>query len=537
MEVYNIIKRYNTLKGVRDGHWLPTWREARKFVMPNDVDYLSEGGKRGTELFDTTAVIACQRLASGIYAWMLDPAKRMIEVIANDAQMQQRPEVKDFYAKLSKKLLEKIANSNYSTVVQQMLQNCACGIDGVVYLEGTPDNNIRFVSVPIEQICYTHDAYGVVNTVFREMQMSAIQIVQKFPGGNIADKIKQEAENPEKMDTKHKILQVVLPRKNYKKDMLDNKNMPFADYYIDLEHKSIIQESGFAEFPYFVCRFEVSPFEDYGRGPGVNLLPDIKMINRIQQSYIIGLERSNDPDTLIPENSIIDETWNREAGATHIYKVGTNGEKPEYMVYPTNLNNIWNDIKERQQAIRQGFYLDIFDPLGDIKNITATEAEIRNEGKLVPFSTLVGNIHAYFLAPMIHRLIGIMARNFELLDMPEEVANNSQYKIEFVSKIALAIKQSEASNYLRFEAAMQGIFMRHPETEDNFDTDLIARDIAIATGANPQWLRKEKDRDMIREERNQAMQNQAQSDMIANEVKALGAMGGVEEVEKLEDMI
>ena len=237
------------------------------------------------------------------------------------------------------------------------------------------------------------------------------------------------------------------------------------------------------------------------------------------------------------KNSIIDETWNREAGATHIYKVGPNGEKPEYMVYPTNLNSVWNDIKERQQAIRQGFYLDIFDPLGDIKNITATEAEIRNEGKLVPFSTLVGNIHSYFLAPMIHRLIGIMARNFELIDMPEDVANNSQYKIEFVSKIALAIKQSEASNYLRFEAAMQGIFMRHPEVEDNFDTDIIARDIAIATGANPQWLRKERDRDSIREERNQLSQAQIQSDMMANEAKALGAMGGVKEVEQLEEMI
>ena len=537
MQTQDIIKRYNTLKGVRDGKYLATWREVRKFVMPNDVDYLSEGGQRGTELFDTTAVIACQRLASGIYAWMLDPAKRMIEVIANDEQMQKRAEVKDFYSKLSKKLLEKIANSNYATVIQQMLQNCACGIDGVVYLEGTNNNNIRFVGVPIEQICYQHDAFDNINTIFREMKLTALQIVEKFPEGNIPDKIKKEAETPDKMDTKHNILQAVLPRKNYNKEMLDNKNMPFADYYIDLDSKTIIQEGGFAEFPYFVCRFEVSPFEDYGRGPGVNLLPDIKMLNRIQQSYIIGLERSCDPDTLLPENTLTDETWNREAGATHIYRPGANGEKPEYMVYPININSVWNDIKERQQAIRQGFYLDIFDPLGDIKNITATEAEIRNEGKLVPFSTLVGNIHSYFLAPMIHRLIGILARNFELDDMPEDVMQNSQYKIEFVSKIALAIKQSEASNYLRFEAAMQGIFARHPETEDNFDTDMIARDIALATGANPLWLRKEKDRDTMRQERNAQAQTQIQSDMLSNEAKALGAMGGVEEVEKLEEMI
>lgn len=537
MKITDILQRYNHLRSIRDGYWLDTWREVRHYCYPNEEEGLTEGGKRGTEIFDTTAITSCQRLASGIYAWMLDPAKRMIEIIAADKELQKKSDVKQFYAALSKKLLEKIANSNYATIVQKMLKTCACGIDGVVYLESGMDGTVRFQHIPIESVCYQENSDGRVNTVFREMNMTAIQILEKFANDNIPDKIRQEAADPKRMDTKHKILHAVFPRGKSDKSMLDNKNFAFADYYIHIDTKTLIRESGFVEFPFFVCRFEVASGESYGRGPGIDLLPDIKMLNRMRQSYIIGSERANDPDTLIPENSLVDETWNREAGATHFYRMGANGEKPEYMYYPVNLAQIGNDIERERQNIKNGFYLDIFDPLGDIKNITATEAEIRNEGKLVPFSTLVGNIHSDFLAPMIHRLIGIMARNFELEDMPVEVMENSKYNIEFVSKIALAIKQSEASNYLRFEAAMQGMLARHPEVEDNIRIDDTFREIALSVGINPDMLTTEAERDKKRAEVAEQQNAQMQSEMLANEAKALGSMGGVEELEKLEEVI
>ena len=520
----DLILRFGVLKAARDGYWLQVWREVRQYVMPTYSDHLCEGGVRGDLIFDSTAIEARKRLAAGIYNWMAPPDKRWFELVPQEDELAKDEEVKDYFSEVTKRVAFAMANSNWSTVLIQVLNNLACGLDGIVYCEdGGEDALVNFRSFPVETICYSENSKGFVDTVFRETEWTARQILQEFGrDGNIPEKYHQEAGDPQRCDQKHKLLHVVLPRNNRDPRMADNKNMGFADLYIDLESKTIIHESGFEENPFAVCRFDKSDNELYGRGPGLDKLPDIKMLNRMRQAYIVAAEHMAQQSYLVPDGTLLSRDFDQNPGAVIMYKPDVNGSKPEILPQTANLAKMEADIEMERAAIKVGFYWDIFDPLGDLKQITATEAEIRNEGKMIPFAPIAGNLHTELFRVVIHRVLGIIARRGILPPLPAKLRDTPDYKVEFVSKIALSIRKVESLGWLQTEASLANISMMRPEVMQNFDFDEIARSIALSNGCNPKWLYPVKERDEMRAAAEAAAAQQQQAEMLLNGVGAMG---------------
>ncbi len=519
-----ILDRYSSLKALRDGYWLQVWREVRQYVMPTYSDFLTEGGSRGRNVFDTTAIEARKRLAAGMYNWMAPPDKRWFEVVAQDDELAKDEEVKDYFSEVTKVIAFAMANSNWASVLIQVLNNLACGLDGVIYCEdGGVHSVLNFRSFPVETVCYAENSQGRVDTVFRELEMTSRQLYQEF--GNekrLPEKIVEEARDPKRCDRKHKVLHTVFPRRERDAGCMDNRNMPFADIYLDLETKGIIYESGFEEYPFAVCRFDKSDNETYGRGPGLDMLPTIKMLNRMQQAYIVEAEHHADPSYLVPDGSLLGVDFNRDPGSVIAYKPDVNGAKPEILPHGDNPAQAFRDIQEVQENVKRGFFWDIFDPLGDLKQITATEAEIRNEGKMIPFAPIAGNLHSELFRVVIHRVFGIVSRRGLLPAAPRILQEKPDYKVEFVSKIALSIKKLESLGWLQTEASLVNIAQLKPDIMDNFALDDIARDIALVNGSAPKWLVPVKERDAKRE----AMaQMQAQQAAMAQLEAGAGVLG------------
>ena len=351
LEPKDIIRRYNALKAKRDGLWLEVWREVRRYCMPTYSDFLTEGGVRGKYIFDTTAIEARERLAAGMFNWMAPPDKRWFELVPQDNELAKDEEVKDYFGEVTRIVAVSLANSNWASILIQALNNLACGLDAVVYCEDGGDQSVlSFTSFPIETVCYSEDSRGHVDTLFREVEMTARQLMQEFEEDHLPDKIREEAGNPDKKDTKHKILHGVFPRHDREKGCLDRKNMPFADVYIDEESSTIIYEGGFEEYPFAVCRFEKSDNETYGRGPGVNMLPTIKMANRMSEAYILGREHQSDPTYLVPDGSLVAKDFNRDPGAVIPYKPDINGSKPEMLPNNINFGTLFEDIADKTEV-------------------------------------------------------------------------------------------------------------------------------------------------------------------------------------------
>ena len=68
----------------------------------------------------------------------------------------------------------------------------------------------------------------------------------------------------------------------------------------------------------------------------------------------------------------------------------------------------------------------------------------------------------------IHRVYGIVNRRGLLPEIPEKLIDDPDYKVEFVSKIALSIKKLESLGWLQTEASLAGMMSMRPEIMDNF---------------------------------------------------------------------
>lgn len=527
MDIQSVLDRYSKLDAKKSGYWSRLWKETRHYAYPNEESDVSEGGVRAVDIFDTTAIDARYRLAAGMYAWMAPPEQKWFELQPQDRSLAEDDETKIFFSKVSSLISEALANSNWPSVLIEALNELACGMDAVIYCEDTQDDSIlNFRRYRVEDVCYSEDSKGKVDTVFIKLKMSARQIIQKFKDAELPEDILSAAGDPGRMESCFDILHGVFPRADRDPAMKDNKNMPFADVYIDMKSKKLLYESGFEEHPYAICRFEKSSFEAYGRGPGINALPTIKMLNRYAQADIVGTEHLADPSYMAPDGSIVSSDFNRDPGSLIFYKPDVNGLKLEQLPNHFNPSLTMQHIEKLEAKIKEIFFLDIFDPLGDMRNMTATEAEIRNESKIVPFAPIAGNLHNELFRTVIHRVMGILFRRNLLPELPSKLAENPSYRVEFVSKIARALRKVKVLSWMQTEASIANIIPVKPDVADNFDYDKIVRDIAIVNGAEPDWLRPKKEVDKMRSEREQATAQAAATEQMLAGVSALGANAG-----------
>ena len=93
-------------------------------------------------------------------------------------------------------------------------------------------------------------------------------------------------------------------------------------------------------------------------------------------------------------------------------------------------------------------------------------------------------------------------------------------KIEYTSKIALAIKMMESRQFLAFTEIMGPLAQFKPEVLDAIDFDKATRGLARNFSLRNEWLRSEEDVDELREARAAAQQAMEQAEMAKTTAEA-----------------
>lgn len=525
-EAESIARRYSSIRASRDGYWKNLWDEVRHYVMPDQKSDVPEGSQATRHIFDATAIQARERLASGMYTWMAPGDRRWFRLAPSDRRLSGNPNVESWFRKATETLSELLADSNFPGELVKALNDLACGIDAVLYCEeDIGRGGIVFRSYPIESVCYQTDSRDRVDTVFREFELTSRQCLEYFslPDDSLPSEVREDAGSDDRCDRRRCILHAVFPRR-VKDNSVGAGRMAFKSVFVDLKTKTAIREGGYEELPYAVCRFRKSTREQYGRGPGIDALPDIRMLNRMREAFVRNCDFSADPSWMIPEGSLVSRNFNRAPGGVIFYRPGLSGARPEPVPRGNNPQLDAELIEQERSRIRDMFFWDVFDPLGDLRNMTAQEATIRNESKLIPFGPIACNIHNDLLQPMLERVFGILARSGRLDAVPLELQDGG-YKVEFMSRIALSMKRQSAMGWLQTESTLQGLAAVRPDLMDNFDTDRIVRDVAESNGCEASWLRKSDERDRIRADRRKAEQEQQEQEQAAAVMSSAGQLG------------
>lgn len=509
MNAEQIISYVDKLKAERS-NFEAQWQECADYGMPNanqvQIKHAPGASKKG--LFDSTAEESITQAASGLYSYMFPADNKAFMLKIDDPELNDQDEVKEWLSRTTNILHEFLIKSNFRSAFFRYLKSLMCFGTGVMFIDKGRNMPISFVSQHIAGIFITEDAEGNVDQVFREFEYTARQAVLAFDKKNLSKELLEKEDHPTK---KFKFIHAVYPRDpgDYKDDSIDPLSMKWADVYVDKEHKKIVQESGHPEDPYMVDRFDKDSLEVFGRSPMMRKLEDVKMINEMKKVRIKAWAKMCDPPVIVPDDGSIWPLATQPGGV--IFRRGD--AEINYFEFKGNLQGMEEAINDVRATIREGFALQIFDPLVDHKNMTAFETDARVQANMRKTIPLVGQRQSDLFNPMIDRMIGVLGRAGKLPPLPE-VLKGVDYSVEFLGQIALSLRQLDVLGWMKIveqitPLANMGFDDKAREVLDNYDLDLVYRDSARNNGVPATWVKSPEVRDKERVARAEAQSQQA----------------------------
>jgi uncharacterized protein YdaT len=447
------------------------WQDIADLVAPrksqitssktHDIEGFSD------EIYNTEAIHSNSTLASGQMDYMV--SGRFFEWM--DPRGPDAPQdAKDWYKKISERALETLQETNFYLEIHEFFKDRGGFGTCFVQAEEDEEDAMFFSTQAIGSFYVEENQKGLVDTVRRKVKMTARQVMQMFGPERLSPSMKkallskEESERMEKFDVIH----TMRPRdpSEIEPGKIDAVNMPFASIYVCEKDKYVINESGYPEQPFSVSRFEKWGDSPYGWCPSHMILPTVRQVQNIDRDLDALGEVSAFPRVITPKGTV--GKVRLEAGGVTVYDAGTNnGGKPEEWATGGRYDIGIDRVERKQAMIRREYFVDLFQMLTNMdetrREKTAFEVSQMLHEKLTRISPTFERIKMEVFKPLLRRVFGICYRRGLFPDPPASVLKNRgdwtyvipQPKINFVSKLAMAIKSMENKTFMEWYTMIQ----------------------------------------------------------------------------------
>lgn len=485
--------------------WDTHWQELAEFIMPRKAR-VNTGTANGPpdgvhdRLYDSTGVSSCQKLAGGCMAW-ITPAGGDWFLLAPDDMVQQDEEAEEWLAKCTEVIRKMLAESNFYTEVHELyLDRSGFGTANLYEDYNTAKMRLHFRNMPVGSYVCAEDAEGMVDTVIYCKPLTARAAAQMFGENALPEKVRKDAEDPKTWGKEYQFLHAVFPRKDFKGRSPFASNFPIASVWVERQSKEIVSESGFLDMPYFVTRFlrweqsqtlglMAGGSGPWGWSPGWAALPDMRQLNELEKSLDALADRQVNPPILMPEE--LDTRADLRPGGVTLYNaaMGAAGVPQTWADggrYDVGLQR----AEEKRNRIRDHFMVGLFSMFQEMqgqghKQMTATEVSARLSEKIDQMSPTFALLSTELLTPVLTRTFSLALQHQRLPGpIPRSLVNQDpatgqlqllKPKVQFNSRLAIAIEASQDQGFMRFLEFVVNIAGARPEIWDNIDWDAAAR--------------------------------------------------------------
>ena len=442
------------------------WREIAAYMRPQHLPGLmdqAEGSKRSVLLLDATARLAVEGFAAGLYGMMTNPASRWFAVGLDDPDLNGYDPVRDWLWDAETRLLASFGPqvSRFYAVLPGLYADLACFGTAIFYSDeigrtGRFNDTVR----PLSECFIAENAHGEIDTVFRRFTLTPAQAVELF-----ADTLSPRTRKAAAAGSRDRIafLHAVFPQT----DAADPR--PFASVHIEEEAAIIVARSGYFEMPYQVPRWTQGAGEPYGRGIGDQVLPDMRLLVRMEETVLRSAELMADPPMAVPDKGLARGAHVRPGGISYGALDHDGGLRIKPIYTGANPAMAVELIEQRRRSVRDAFQLSLMQ-LTESPNMTATEFMARHEEKLRLLGPNLGRIQSEFLSPLIRRRVGMLQRAGLMPEPPPEIRGR-ELRIDYVSPLARAQMASEAQAVGRLYDSIAPLTALAPEVADNIDHD------------------------------------------------------------------
>lgn len=502
------IKYYEKLKGDRanfDAHWL----DVTQHILPNKDNVYggnTAGQKKGIELFDTTGVHSNVLLAAALHGMLTNPSLPWFGLTTGKDELDSDDAVRKWLQDCSRIMLNVMNNSNFQTEIHEVYLDLGSLGTGALLITEDDVDVARFLSIPIYELYIDENYKGMVNTIARCFKKKIQDIVEEYGEEVfIENNLQSMLKDPMK---EFEILHIIGENTTFNPYVKDLGNFKFYSETILKDKKIILRSKGFNTWPMPIPRWNKISGEKYGRSPGMNTLPDIKMINQMMKTTLRGAQKVVDPALQAPDEGMTGPL-RTTPGAINWYRAGTK-DRVEPIITGGRIDfgfQLMDDVRKR---IRSAFFIDQLQmPQGP--QMTATEVMQRTEEQLRLLGPILGRQHNELLKPLVDRVFDICLRRGLFAKIPAKLAGLAKIDVQYSSQIAQAQKLAALESFNRMLNMAGPLFQMDPNTMDNLDTDQAFHYISKTVGLPYELIRTKNDVKKLREakaEQARAMQEQ-----------------------------
>jgi hypothetical protein len=514
-----LIERYQELKSGRS-NFESYWQTLHDYFYIESQD-TNKSYYPGTELdpsylWDATTLETADVFASGFMNYLTPPTSKWFRLRHSSKEYGENKAVGDYLESVTEEVNATINRSNFYDQIFPSYKSSGVYGTSFIFEEEDLQDGARFYNMPLKQCLIVEDSRGRGSEYFIDFEYTARQAADRWGIEKLSSEMQEEIKGG-KGNTKHVFILYIAKRVRREIQKTDKKNLPIEGSWIDLKGRTIIEESGYNEFPAMVHRFDKRPFIPWGFSPAMKALPFARLLNAIAKTNLRSMMKHTDPPIALPDNAFI-LPFNQNPRAVNYYKKDSMGGKD---IFP--FGNFGDPqaglmgIQYYAGQVKQLMFNDTFLAFNNItKEMNNPEVMERINEKMTLLGPAVGRYLAEVLNPIVQRTIGILWRKGRLPEPPDEILQNPNYEIDFVGALAQAQRRSELNTLVTGLTMMGQMAQFTPEVLDKVSADRVVDEVWSITGAPVHVLRDDAEVQKIREERaSQQIAAQEQQAMLS----------------------
>ena len=515
-----LIDEYQLYKGVRS-NFESYWQTLHDYFYIEAAD-INKSYYPGTELnvehlFDATTLESADVLASGFMNYLTPPTSKWFGLRARNKELADNKAVAKYLEEVAEIVSTVLNKSNFNNQIITSYKSSGIYGTSCMLVEEDKDDGVRFMSLPIKNVCLKEDSRGRVIGYFIEFEYTSQQAEEKFGIDKLSDKMKEELQQAVPPTNKHPFLLYIAERfiRDIRKS--DKTNMPIEALWIDINGKKSVDEGGYHEMPAMCHRFDKRPFIPWGFSPAMKAMPFARVLNAIAKTNLRTMMKATDPAIAVPDNAFLMPFNANPRGVNYYNKNKMQGGGKDIFAFGNygDPKTGLTAIEYYTQQVKSLMYNDVFLAFNQItKQMNNPEIAERINEKMTMLGPAVGRYIAEMLNPGLIRTIGILARKGELPEPPPEFMQDPQFEIDLISQLAQAQRRSELNSLMTGLQLVGSMAEIAPNVLDKVNTDQVVDTAWEIIGAPVKVLREDEELEVIREQKAQMAAKQEEMAML-----------------------
>jgi hypothetical protein len=528
-------KRAAAMKNDRTS-WESHWREIQQFISPRSGRFClaetNRGQKKNQRIINGAPTMASKTLAAGMSSGLTNPAKPWFRLSTADPDLMEVATVKQWLWIVEMRMRDTLQRSNLYNALPTAYRELGDYGTAPIWVEPDDKEVVRFYPLTIGSYWLATDHRREVDTLYRELEMTVRQVVDKFGIENCSDRVR-DAYNLCRYEQLVQVAHMVCPNADRQSGKMDGKNKAWSSCYWEIGGgtTTFLRESGFDAKRFMAPRWDVLGEDIYGSSPGMDALGDAKMLQVREKQFALAVDKHIDPP-LTAHPSLQNRGVGRLPGQVTFVSAdeGRVAATPIYQVTP-DYQGALMDKQDIIQRIRDTYYASLFlliSGQADDPRKTAFEIGKIDQERLLMLGPVLQRLFNELLDPTIEITFEVML-SAGLIPPPPPELQGQALQIQYTSILAQALKflmTGSIGQFLQFVGSLAAL---DPTVIDKVDLDQTVDEMAGDIGVPPAIVRSDDQVAQLRQAKQaqqQAQQMAAMAPAIAQYAKAAKDAGG-----------